>query len=188
MWPFMQDVFHDFCRWFGVRRSALLHLDGAKWETSASTSTADSFGWVRRTRRFEIRQSAQHSAALHLGDCKTKIPEFVREFVCIRLACFDQPSQVRQLVRENFDLDLSPQSIEHYDPYRYAGKELAKKFVCLFHDARKRYLENVADVALAQKTHRLKWLERLAAEAERMGDITGAAEIIEKASKDSTDY
>jgi hypothetical protein len=60
--------------------------------------------------------------------------------------------------------------------------------VHLFYDARKRYLEDVADVALAQKTHRLKWLERLAAEAERMGDITGAAEIIEKASKDSTDY
>jgi hypothetical protein len=107
------------------------------------------------------------------GYCKTKIPEHVREFVCIRLACFDQPSQVRQLVRENFDLDLSPQSIEHYDPYRYAGKGLARKFVHLFHDARKRYLESVADVALAQKTHRLKWLERLAAEAERMGDITG---------------
>jgi hypothetical protein len=89
------------------------------------------------------------------------------------LACFDQPSQVRQLVRENFGLDLSPQSIEHYDPYRYAGKELAKKFVCLFLDTRKRYLENVADVALAQKTHRLKWLERLAAEAERMGDVAG---------------
>ena len=122
------------------------------------------------------------------GYCKTKIPEHVREFVCIRLACFDQPSQVRQLVRENFDLDLSPQSIEHYDPYRYAGKGLARKFVHLFYDARKRYLEDVADVALAQKTHRLKWLERLAAEAERMGDITGAAEIIEKASKDSTDY
>jgi hypothetical protein len=68
------------------------------------------------------------------------------------------------------------------------GKGLARKFVHLFHDARKRYLESVADVALAQKTHRLKWLERLAAEAERIGDITGAAEFIEKASKDSTDY
>jgi hypothetical protein len=48
------------------------------------------------------------------------------------------------------------------------------QFIKLLLNRCKRYLENVADVARAQETDRLKWLERLAAETERMGDITGA--------------
>jgi hypothetical protein len=46
-----------------------------------------------------------------------------------RLAMFDSVSDVQKAVRERFGRQLTLQNIEHYNPTRAAGKELAKRWV-----------------------------------------------------------
>ena len=61
-------------------------------------------------------------------------------FIVRSLAQFIPISEVVRDIKEKFNLDVSPQQVEYYDPTKVAGADLAQEFVDLFNDARKEYL------------------------------------------------
>lgn len=111
----------------------------------------------------------------------------VKGFIVQALACFDTPSQVATAVREEFGIEVSRQQCEAQDPTKRAGRDLAKKWVTLFHDTRKRFREETAEIPIANRAYRLRAMNRFVERAETMKNIGLAMQILEQAAKEVGD-
>ncbi|EOX8993106.1 DUF2280 domain-containing protein, partial [Pseudomonas aeruginosa] len=79
----------------------------------------------------------------------------LKSFIVQALACFDTPSQVVEAVKNDFGIVVTRQQVESHDPTKAAGKGLAKRWVTLFHDTRKRFREETAEIPIANRAYRL---------------------------------
>lgn len=111
----------------------------------------------------------------------------VKQFIVQALACFDTPTQVAASVKEEFGLDVPRQQIAVYDPTKYNGRLLSQKWKTLFHDTRKKFREEVAEIPIASRAFRLRALARMAQQAEGMRNIALAVQVIEQAAKEVGD-
>ena len=111
----------------------------------------------------------------------------VKAFIVQSLACFDTPSQVVDLVKKEFGLSITRQQVESHDPTKANGRGLAQKWVELFHETRKRFQTELSDIPIANKAYRLRALDRMMNNAEKMRNIALATEIIEQAAKECGD-
>jgi hypothetical protein len=111
----------------------------------------------------------------------------VKSFIVQALACFDTPSQVVEAVKVEYGLVVSRQQVETHDPTKSAGKGLAAKWVTLFHDTRKRFREETAEIPIANRAFRLRALGRFVERAETMKNIGLAMQILEQAAKEVGD-
>lgn len=107
--------------------------------------------------------------------------------IVIELACFDSPAQVAATVKEKFGVQLSRQRIEAYHPERAAGARLSAKWRAVFYDTRARLLAELDNIPIACQAYRLRVLERVAHQAEQMGNLQLAARIIEQAAREVGD-
>lgn len=115
----------------------------------------------------------------------TALPTAVIMHIVIELACFDTPAQVATTVKEKFGLTVTRQRIEAYHPERRAGAKLSPKWRTIFYDTRARLLAELDDIPIACQAYRLRVLERVAAQAESMGNLLLAARIIEQAAREA---
>lgn len=111
----------------------------------------------------------------------------VKVFIVQALACFDTPTQVSQAVKQEFDVDVTRQQVEQHDPTKRAGVNLAAKWQTLFHDTRKRFREETADIPIANRAYRLRGLGRMAEKAENMRNLALTAQLYEQAAKEVGD-
>lgn len=111
----------------------------------------------------------------------------VKAFIVQALACFDKPSQVAAAVKDEFRLEVTRQQVETYDPTKYAGRALNIKWRTLFDDTRKRFREEAAEIGIANRSARLRALDRMADKAESKGNFPLAIQIIEQAAKEVGD-
>lgn len=111
----------------------------------------------------------------------------VKAFIVQALACFDTPTQVSQVVKQEFDIDVTRQQVEQHDPTKRAGVNLAAKWVTLFHDTRKRFREETAEIPIANRAYRLRTLGRMAEKAENMKNMALTARLLEQAAKEIGD-
>lgn len=70
-----------------------------------------------------------------------RLKKVEKVFIVRSLAQFMTPTEVVVAIKENFNIDVSPQQVEVYDPTKTAGADLSQEFVDLFHEARKKYIE-----------------------------------------------
>ncbi|WP_025804602.1 DUF2280 domain-containing protein [Pseudomonas chlororaphis] len=111
----------------------------------------------------------------------------VKGFIVQALACFDTPSQVAAAVRDEFAIEVTRQQCEAHDPTKRAGRDLAKKWVVLFNDTRKRFREETAEIPIANRAFRLRAMNRFVEKAETMKNIGLAMQILEQAAKEVGD-
>lgn len=111
----------------------------------------------------------------------------VKGFIVQALACFDTPSQVVEQVKQEFGVEISRQLCESHDPTKRAGVNLAVKWVTLFHDTRKRFREETAEIPIANRAYRLRALGRMAEKAENMKNMALTAQLLEQAAKEVGD-
>ncbi|CAN7415987.1 DUF2280 domain-containing protein [Pseudomonas sp. LjRoot277] len=111
----------------------------------------------------------------------------VKSFIVQALACFDTPSQVVESVKNEFGVVLSRQQVETHDPTKMSGKGLALKWQTLFHDTRKRFREETAEIPIANRAFRLRALGRFVEKAETMKNIALAMQVLEQAAKEVGD-
>ena len=111
----------------------------------------------------------------------------VKSFIVQALACFDTPSQVVEAVKNEYGVVVSRQQVETHDPTKSAGKGLAVKWVTLFHDTRKRFREETAEIPIANRAYRLRALGRMAEKAENMKNMALTAQLLEQAAKEVGD-
>lgn len=111
----------------------------------------------------------------------------VKGFIVQALACFDTPSQVVEQVKQEFGVEISRQLCESHDPTKRAGVNLAVKWVTLFHDTRKRFREETAEIPIANRAYRLRALGRMAVKAESSKNMALTAQLLEQAAKEVGD-
>lgn len=111
----------------------------------------------------------------------------IKAFIIQSLACFDTLAIVGEAVQKEFGLKVTPQQIESHDPTKASGKGLAQKWVDLFHSTRARFQTEISDIPIANKAYRLRTLDRMAANTEKMRNFALTAQLIEQAAKECGD-
>lgn len=115
---------------------------------------------------------------------KGKLSIEQQTFVVTSLACFDSPSTVAATLKRDYDISITPQSIESYDPTKVAGRQVAQRWKLLFEQTRKDFLEDTSRIGISHRSVRLRALDRMAAEAERRGNMVLAAALMKQAAED----
>jgi hypothetical protein len=105
--------------------------------------------------------------------------------ILIGLACYDTPGQVATSVKERFGLALSRQHIEAYHPERQAGSRLKSLWRAVFVEARARFHAEISDIPIAHRAYRLRALERMALQAEVMGNYGLVCRMLELAAQEA---
>ena len=117
----------------------------------------------------------------------TALKPDVKAFIIQSLACYDTPSQVVEAVQKEFGIKITRQQAESHDPTKASGKTLAKKWIEMFHATRKRFLTETSDIPIANKSYRLRVLDRMATKTEGMKNFSLTAQLIEQAAKEVGD-
>lgn len=108
----------------------------------------------------------------------------VKLFIVKAAAAYDSPETISKAVKEEFGLDVPRQQCAQYDPTKAAGAKLSAKWKAIFNEARAKFLDDVSEIPLANKSVRLRTISRLAKKAEDMKNIPLAAQLIEQAAKE----
>ncbi|WP_145533512.1 DUF2280 domain-containing protein [Yersinia alsatica] len=111
----------------------------------------------------------------------------VKAFIVQSLACYDTPSQVVALVKQEFSLTLTLQQVSSYDPTKAIAKNLGQKWIDLFNSTRARFQTEISDIPIANKAYRLRALNRMAASTEKMKNFSMTAQLMEQAAKEVGD-
>lgn len=115
---------------------------------------------------------------------KGKLTDEVRTHIVQGLACFDSPSIVAASVKKEFDVVVSPQAVETYDPTKRAGRNLSEKWRALFDAARASFVEDTTRIGISHRSVRLRALQRMAEKAEDMRNLSLAAQLLEQAARE----
>ena len=116
-----------------------------------------------------------------------KLSEAEKRFIVQALACYDTPTQVVEAVKEEFGTVMDRGHVGCYDPTKVAGRELAKKWRDLFHATREGFKREAAEIPIAQRSYRLRALQRMATKAESMKNMPLALQVLEQAAKECGD-
>jgi len=110
------------------------------------------------------------------------LSEPVKIFIVQALACRDTPQEVVNLVKQEYDIEVTRSQCQNYDPTKYSGRNLSKKFVQLFNETRKKFDAGLIDIPIANKYFRLKQYQK---QLERNAKNTVMSlKILEQAAKD----
>ncbi len=107
-----------------------------------------------------------------------------KRFVVHRLAAFERPSEVAKAVKEEFGVEITRQSVQHYDPTTRQGESLSESLKTLFWRVRKAFREDVSTVPISHKAWRLRELERAYRTARDMRNLALASSLLEQAAKE----
>ena len=118
---------------------------------------------------------------------KRALPPEVKVFIVQCVACYDTPAIVAKKVKEEFGIDMIRQHVEQYDPTKKMGKNLSKRLCDLFYATRKRFNDDITDIAIANKAYRLRVLDRMAADTEGRKNYKMTAAFLEQAAKEVGD-
>lgn len=113
-----------------------------------------------------------------------KLTDEARTFVVQSLAMFDPPSVVVAAVKKEFELQITPQGCEAYDPTKRAGHKLHEKWRALFDETRKAFLEDTSKLGISHRAVRLRTLQRMAERSETQGNLALTAQLLEQAAKE----
>jgi hypothetical protein len=111
-----------------------------------------------------------------------KLTDAQQTAVVQRLAMYDSPQQVADWVKEEFGIDMTRQAVQYYDPT--VGEKPSEKWCAIFEATRSEFLKTTADIPIANKSVRLRRLERMALAAERQRNYLLAAQLHEQAAKE----
>ncbi|USP42194.1 DUF2280 domain-containing protein [Acinetobacter sp. XS-4] len=90
-----------------------------------------------------------------------RINKKVKLFIVRMLAEFETPTEAAKTVKEIFNVDVTPQQCEAYDPTKKIGKDLSQEFRELFFEIRRKANEELEAIPLANKRYRLQLLQGL---------------------------
>ena len=108
-------------------------------------------------------------------------------FIVTRLACFDQIQEVVKATRDELGVTVSRQQVQSYDPTGKMGERLSPKLTELFHETRKKFLDDTSAIPIANKAVRLRMLQRAADKAVEKGNSVLMASLVEQAAKEVGD-
>ena len=111
----------------------------------------------------------------------------VKAFIVQSLACYETPVKVIELVKAEYGIDVSRQQVSQYTPGNAMAAKLSQKWIDLFNATRKRFQNEIGDIPIANKAYRLRVLDRMATNAEKMKNYGMTSQLIEQAAKEMGD-
>jgi hypothetical protein len=113
----------------------------------------------------------------------SRIPEAVKRRIVEHLACYCTHAETTDLIREEFNLELTPRHVRSYDPhtFQFAGRS---EWRDVHAATRKRFLEEISNISIAHRAYRLRQLEQLYLSAKGRGALVIAAGMLEQAAKE----
>jgi hypothetical protein len=108
----------------------------------------------------------------------------VKLFITHLNARFHTPTEVVELVKAQYDIDVTPQNVQAYDPTKWTGKGLSADLRGEFERERERFRAAVTDIPVANPAYRLRMIQHL---IDRQKQINPAltASLMEQAAKDA---
>lgn len=113
-----------------------------------------------------------------------KLTDEQKMFVIGHLAGWETPSDVVELVRETYGIEITRQTAEAYDPTKYAGRNLGKRWREHFDKAREAARSDVSAIPEANKAVRVRELAKMARQAQRVKNLALAANLYEQIAKE----
>ena len=107
-----------------------------------------------------------------------------KRFVVQSLAHFFTPSEVVSAVSDHYGVEVTRQNIQQFDPTKYAGRKLAKKWRDLFEQSREECLKDLETIPHANKPFRVRKLAKAADAFEQRGNYVAMADIYERIAKE----
>ncbi len=115
----------------------------------------------------------------------SKLDDIHKFFVVQKLACYDTPLEVANALKLEFGIEVTPQTMEYYNPTRKAGKALIKRWADLFEQTRADYLANAQNyIPIANKTVRLGEMQKAYRAHKDRGNWVQALEVLEQVAKE----
>ena len=115
-----------------------------------------------------------------------KLKDYHRAFLVREFACFSTPMEAADALRQEYGIEIAPQSAQHYDATSFAGSRAAKKWIELFGVARTAFLEDVETrVPEAYKAVRIHELAKASRKFKKNGNYMAMADMFERIAKES---
>lgn len=90
-----------------------------------------------------------------------RINKKVKLFIVRLMAEFETPTDAAKQVKDIFNVDVTPQQCEAYDPTKRTGQDLTQELRDLFFDYRRRANEELEAIPIANKRYRLQRLQNI---------------------------
>lgn len=90
-----------------------------------------------------------------------RITKKVKLFIVRMLAEFETPTKTSKAVKDIFNIDVSPQQCELYDPTKKMGQDLSQELRDKFFDYRRIANQELEAIPIANKRYRLQLLQGL---------------------------
>lgn len=90
-----------------------------------------------------------------------RINKKVKLFIVRLMAEFETPTDAARQVKDIFNVDVTPQQCEAYDPTKRTGQDLTQELRDLFFDYRRRANEELEAIPIANKRYRLQRLQNI---------------------------
>jgi hypothetical protein len=88
-----------------------------------------------------------------------KLNSQIQTFIVKQFAMYSTPQEIVDAVKAEFDVEASRPQVFFYNAEM--NPKLAQKWKDLFAETRKNFLESTSSIAIAQKSYRLRELDRL---------------------------
>ena len=130
------------------------------------------------------RRERNDEQTIHAASSSRKLTDEHKTFVVQRLAGFDSVASIVTWLREEYQVSISRQSVRYYDPTTYAGRECPERWKTLFDATRKAIHDGRAEIGIANKMVRLRWLDAMAHDAMDKGKFKAATQILAQAARE----
>ncbi len=90
-----------------------------------------------------------------------RLKKEVQTYIVRSLAQFNTPQETADLVKEEYNLEVTRQQCEAYDPTKRIGKDLSQSLKREFEEARGEYLDKPKNIPIANQTVRLEMYQKL---------------------------
>lgn len=90
-----------------------------------------------------------------------RINKKVKLFIVRLMAEFETPTDAARQVKDIFNVDVTPQQCEAYDPTKRTGHDLSEELRDKFFDYRRKANEELEAIPIANKRYRLQLLQGL---------------------------
>ena len=106
-------------------------------------------------------------------------------FIVGELAMYASPSEVAEAVFERFGVRIDRSQVARYDPDNVRSVSTSQELRDCFAARRKRFLEEVDDIPIANRAYRVAQLQRMFIRARDAGNRQQAAALLEQAAKET---
>lgn len=112
-----------------------------------------------------------------------RLLDAVKRRIVEHLACYRTHREVTDLIREEFDVSLTPRHVRLYDPYchQFGG---GSKWIEIHKRARTRFETEIAEIPIAHRALRLRRLGQIHDRAFERGALVIAMNALEQAAKE----